>query len=318
VPVFCSEYAESLLESELFGYERGAHSTATEMRAGKFEQANNGTVFLDEIHTLPLAAQVKLLRVLQQRAVNRAGSRNANAISLNIRVMAATNQNLERAVRDGKFREDLFYRLVVVIIAAPPLRERSEDIPALAKHFASGFATRDRRTCGEFTDGAFRLLSEQPWPGNVRQLQNVIDRVVTGVAEKGAAITEQLIIEALAEESVFATLGHSGATISSASPDLIADLVFDDLVNGRIPLEGIKNRSRGIGSVADCLIRGFETGFKQFLGTDRGQKLLESLTSSDVLSRVGLSGRRGGSNALFVCRLRQRLTTIIQDFRDGV
>jgi hypothetical protein len=145
----------------------------------------------------------------------------------------------------------------------------------------------------------------------------MIDRVVSHVAENGATITEELLKEALAEESVFATLGQPSAPTSSASPDVIADLVFDDLANARIPLEGIKNRSQGIGSVAACLIRGFETGVKQFLGTDQGQKLLGSLSSSDLLSRVGLPVRPAGSNAFFVSQLRKRLTTIIQELKDS-
>ena len=317
VPIICSEYPESLLESELFGYESGAHSTATQRRAGKFEQANGGTVFLDEIHTLTLAAQVKLLGVLQERTIRRAGSRTAEPITLNIRVLSSTNENLERAVREGKFRQDLFYRLAVLIVPAPALREHLEDIPALANHFAGEFAARDRVSCCGFTAGAIHLLCNQPWPGNVRQLQNVIERVVSAAAENGAAITEELVNGALAEEYVFATLGQSGAAISSASPDVIADLVFDDLSNGRIPLDGIKNRSQGIGAVAGCLIRGFETGLKQFLGTDQGQKLLGSASSSDLLSRVGLPVRPGGSNALFVCQLRERLTIIIQELKDS-
>jgi DNA-binding NtrC family response regulator len=317
VPVICSEYPESLLESELFGYESGAHSTATQSRAGKFEQADGGTVFLDEIHTLTLAAQVKLLGVLQERTIRRAGSRTAHPIRLNIRVLSATNANLERAVREGKFRQDLFYRLAVLIVPAPALREHTEDIPALAKHFANEIAARDRLGCCRFTDGAIHLLCSQPWPGNVRQLQNVIERVVSAVAENGATITEELVNGALAEEYVFATLDQSGAAITSASPDVIADLIFDDLANGRIPLEGIKNRSQGIGSVASCLIRGFETGLKQFLGTDQGQKLLGSLSSSDLLSRVGLPVRPGGSNAFFVCQLRKQLVTTIRDLKDS-
>jgi hypothetical protein len=137
-------------------------------------------------------------------------------------------------------------------------------------------------------------------------------RVVSNMVES-ETITEQMISNALESESVFATLGQSSMAILSASPDVIADLVFDDLVNDRIPLEGIKNRSQSIGLVANCIIKGFETGFKQFLDTDRGQKLLHNLNSSDLLSRIGLASRQGGSNAFFIQQLRQRLSAIVQD-----
>lgn len=318
VAIVCSAIPESLLESELFGHEHGAFTGATGQRIGQFEQANGGTLFLDEIHTLSVAAQTKLLRVLQEHVIRRVGSSTPEPIRLNIRVLAATNQNLQEAVRSGQFREDLFYRLAVCIIEAPPLRKHTEDIPELARRFVKQFADRDGKQIGGLTDGAIALLSRQSWPGNVRQMQNVIDRAVSDVVSSGATIGEQTIERALEKESVFANLGQASVDISSESADVIASLVFDDLVNGRIPLEGIKNRSQAIGAVAECLIRGFETGFKQFLETDHGQKLLRSLTSSDVLARVGLSSRRGGSNALFVSELRQRLAVVIQHSADAL
>ena len=145
----------------------------------------------------------------------------------------------------------------------------------------------------------------------------MVERLASGVAGNGATITEQLVMGALAQESFFATLDQSSAATAQTSPDVIADLVFDDLANGRIPLEGIKNRSQGIGPLAACLIRGFETGLKQYLGTDQGQKLLGSASSSDLLSRVGLPVRPGGRNAFFVCQLRKQLATIIRDLKDS-
>jgi DNA-binding NtrC family response regulator len=232
-------------------------------------------------------------------------------------VLAATNQNLQEAVRTGQFRQDLFYRLAVCIIESPPLRKHTEDIPELARLFVKQVAERDGKQIGGLTDGAIALLARQSWPGNVRQMQNLIDRAVSDVVLSGASIDEQIIERALEKESVFANLGQPSLNIASESADAIASLVFDDLSNERIPLDGIKNRSQAIGAVADCLIKGFETGFKQFLETDRGQKLLRNLNSSDVLSRVGLSSRRGVSNALFVRQLRDRLTTIIQDSRNA-
>jgi DNA-binding NtrC family response regulator len=232
--------------------------------------------------------------------------------------LAATNQNLQEAVRSRQFREDLFYRLAVCIIEAPPLRKHTEDIPELVERFVKQFADRDGKQINGPTDGAIALLCRQAWPGNVRQLQNVIDRAVSDVVSSGTAIDEGIIVRSLQKEYVFANLGETGVDISTESTDAIAGLVFDDLSNQRIPLEGIKNRSQALGAVAECLINGFEIGFKQFLETDRGQKLLQNLNSSDVLSRVGLSSRRGGSNALFICQLRERLTAIIQDSKSAM
>lgn len=313
VAVVCSALPDSLLESELFGHEKGAFTGAVVQRIGKFEQAQNGTVFLDEIHTLSVATQAKLLRVLQERVIERVGSSTPQPIQLDIRVLAATNQNLQEAVRTGQFRQDLFYRLAVSIIESPPLRKHAEDIPELAKLFLKQFADRDRKKIGGFTDGAVALLTRQTWPGNVRQMQNVIDRAVGDLVSNETTVDERTIARALDKESVFANLGLPAVDLPSESTDAIAGLVFDDLSNERIPLEGIKNRSKAIGAVAECLINGFAVGFKQFLETDRGQKLLQNLNSSDLLSRLGLSGRRGGSNALFVCRLRDRLASIIQE-----
>jgi len=256
--------------------------------------------------------------VLQERVIERVGSSTPQPIRLNIRVLAATNQNLQEAVRLGQFRQDLFYRLAVSIIESPPLRKHAEDIPNLAQSFLKQFADRDGKKIGRLTDGAIALLSRQAWPGNVRQVQNVIDRAVGDVVSNETVIDEATIARALEKESVFENLGQSSVDLSSESVDAIAALVFDDLSNERIPLEGIKNRSHAIGAVAECLINGFEVGFKQFLETDRGQKLLQNLNSSDVLSRVGLSSRRGGSNALFICQLRDRLTAIIQDSKSAM
>jgi transcriptional regulator with GAF, ATPase, and Fis domain len=318
VAVNCGALPETLLESELFGHEKGAFTGAGSQRIGRFEQANRGIVFLDEIHTLSPATQVKLLRVLQEHVIERVGSSEPQPVSLDIRVLAATNQNLLEAVRTKQFREDLFYRLAVCIIEAPPLRKHTEDIPEMARLFLKQVADRDGKQMGEITAGAIALLSRQTWPGNVRQMKNLIDRAANDVVLSGATVDERTIQCALEKESVFANLGQTTMDISTESADVIASLVFDDLSNERIPLEGIKNRSQAIGAVADCLIKGFETGFKQFLETDRGQKLLRNLNSSDVLSRVGLSSRRGGSNALFICQLRDRLTAIIQDSKNAM
>ena len=176
VAVNCAAIPESLAESELFGHEKGAFTDAHQTRPGKFELAQNGTVFLDEVAELSLAAQAKLLRVLEERKITRVGG--TEAIPVYARIITATNQNLQQRVAEGRFREDLFYRLNTVILTLPPLRERGDDIILLAEHFLAEFATRIRRPVPELTPEAKAFLMQYPWPGNVRELRNVMERVV--------------------------------------------------------------------------------------------------------------------------------------------
>ncbi len=176
VKVNCAALVESLLESELFGHEKGAFTGADRRREGKFVQAEGGTVFLDEISETSPAMQAKLLRVLQEHEIQRVGGQET--IKVNARVVAATNRVLEEAVQEGKFREDLYYRLNVVTLQVPPLRERNEDIPALANHFLEKFAVRNRRQVEGITPRAMDMLLKHPWPGNVRELENAIERGV--------------------------------------------------------------------------------------------------------------------------------------------
>jgi len=168
---------ENLLESELFGYEKGAFSGATASKPGKFELADKGTLFLDEIGDVPPAIQVKLLRVLQDREFERLGG--TRTLKVDVRLIAATNRDLRAALEEGTFREDLYYRLNVVAIDIPPLREHREDIPALADFFLAKFARESGKPVQGFTPRATQLLTEFRWPGNVRELQNVIERAVT-------------------------------------------------------------------------------------------------------------------------------------------
>jgi len=174
VKINCTAIPESLMESELFGYEKGAFTGATSSRPGKFEQAEGGTVFLDEIGDVPPAIQVKLLRVLQERELERLGSNKT--ISIDVRVIAATNVDLRQAIEDGEFREDLYYRLNVFPLTIPPLRERCEDIPALATHFLARLASQNGRPAPDLSTGARDALMNYPWPGNVRELENVLER----------------------------------------------------------------------------------------------------------------------------------------------
>jgi two-component system NtrC family response regulator len=176
IAVNCAALPETLAESELFGHRKGAFTGAVSDRPGKFEAANEGTVFLDEIGDLPLALQVKLLRALQEREIDKLGS--TRPIKINVRILAASNRNLKNLVEDGQFREDLYYRLSVVTIEIPPLRERREDIPLLAQHFLSELRTRYQLPQLTFAEDALERLSHYDWPGNVRELQNMVERLV--------------------------------------------------------------------------------------------------------------------------------------------
>lgn len=177
VPVNCGAIPESLLESELFGHEKGAFTGASSSRIGRFELAHGGTLFLDEISELPLSLQVKLLRVLQERSFERVGG--AKTIHVDVRIIVATNQDLERAVEEKRFRKDLFYRLNVIPITIPPLRERKEDIPLLIDHFIRRFNEKKQQKIEGISPDAEKLLMEYPWPGNIRELENLIERLVT-------------------------------------------------------------------------------------------------------------------------------------------
>ena len=175
IKVNCAAIPDTLLESELFGHVRGAFTGATAPRKGKFSLADGGTILLDEIATLGIALQAKLLRVLQEREFEPLGAERVERV--NVRVIAATNRDLRELVAAGRFQEDLYYRLHVVPIAVPPLRERLDDVPALAEFFAVKHAARSGRTV-ELEDAAISALQEHEWPGNVRQLENTIERAV--------------------------------------------------------------------------------------------------------------------------------------------
>ena len=176
IPVNCGAIPESLLESELFGHERGAFTGAARTHMGRFEVANGGTIFLDEVGDMSPALQVKLLRVLQEQHFERVGG--TKGIRVDVRIIAATNRNLEEAIARGEFREDLYYRLSVIPLNLPPVRERKEDIPLLLHHCMDQFnRMRDRKLQG-FSPGALRILVNYHWPGNVRELENLVDRLV--------------------------------------------------------------------------------------------------------------------------------------------
>src|SRR5574341_191046 len=182
----CAALPDTLLESEMFGHERGAFTDARELKRGLLEVADGGTVFLDEIGEMPLPLQPKLLRVLETRSFKRVGG--TRDIQVNVRIIAATNLDLAKAVADGRFREDLYYRLKVFPVAIPPLRDRPEDIPVLAEYFVKHFNTALKKTIDGFTPEALELLRAYAWPGNVRELKNLIERAVVLSRSPGIAI----------------------------------------------------------------------------------------------------------------------------------
>jgi two-component system response regulator HydG len=183
VPVNCAALPETILEAELFGYEKGAFTGAVQRHDGRFVQADGGTLFLDEIGEIPTHVQVKLLRVIQEREVERLGGRT---MKVDLRLVAATNQDLRAAVREGRFREDLYYRLNIIPVPIPPLRDRRDDIALLAEHFLQLYAARNNRTIAGFSRAAADAMSRYDWPGNVRELENTVERAV--VLSRGSAI----------------------------------------------------------------------------------------------------------------------------------
>jgi nitrogen regulation protein NR(I) len=193
----CVAIPDSLLESELFGYEKGAFTGANHRRVGKLEQASGGTVFLDEIGDMPFSLQSKMLRLLQERSIERLGGRET--IPVDVRIIAATNRNLETAIEAGRFREDLYYRLKVVTIWLPPLKERFGDIPLLSEYFLSRFFKELGMDCPGITPEAEMLLASHPWPGNVRELANTIQKTV--IFNRGAPLSADNISHAISEKS---------------------------------------------------------------------------------------------------------------------
>lgn len=186
IAVHCAALSENLLESELFGHERGAFTGANERRIGRFESADGGTLFLDEIGEISASTQVKLLRFLENKTIERVGG--TKPIELDVRLVAATNRNLEQMVREGKFREDLFFRLNVVRIVMPPLRDRPDDVPLLLTHFLKQFSDENKVPLVTLEPGAVRTMQAYSWPGNIRELRNFCENVV--VLHRGGSLTE--------------------------------------------------------------------------------------------------------------------------------
>jgi DNA-binding NtrC family response regulator len=214
----CAALSESLLESELFGHEKGAFTGADQMRKGRFELADGGTLLLDEISEISPQVQAKLLRVLQERQFERVGS--SVTMEVDVRVIATTNRDLSRAVARGDFRQDLFFRLNVLPIRLPPLRDRRGDIPALAEHFLKMQAARDGREVKRFDEQAMRTLTEYPWPGNIRELENICERaaVLSPGRTIGAAVIRPWLTVAT---DPGAADGPNGATLEEVERQVI-------------------------------------------------------------------------------------------------
>ena len=204
VAVSCAALAETLLESELFGHEKGAFTGAAQQKRGKFEMAHGGTIFLDEIGDISPKLQVDLLRVLQERSFYRVGG--SEEVRVDVRVIAATHVNLQEAVAAGHFRDDLFYRLNVIEIRIPPLRDRREDVPLLARHFLERLSHELGKEIGDISESGLRVLMDHNWPGNVRELENAIERAM--VTCRGRILTDE----------DFAFLAHNGAARSWTIP----------------------------------------------------------------------------------------------------
>ena len=239
VAINCGAIPEALLESELFGHARGAFTGATDERRGLFEEADGGTLFLDEIAELPVPLQVKLLRALQEGEVRRVGDNASRTVD--VRVVAATARDLDSEVASGRFRADLFYRINVVRLHLPPLRDRGEDIPALARHFATLCGERFGMRSPRISRGAMRLLMEYGWPGNVRELENVIERAI--VLSDGEEIAAEHLPGAMSGGGADAGGAPGSAEASDLSVKRQGELLERSLIKRALERTG-GNRTR--------------------------------------------------------------------------
>jgi two-component system response regulator HydG len=229
VVVDCGALVETLFESELFGHVKGSFTGAHETKHGRFEVANGGTIFFDEISNISLNIQAKLLRALQEREVTRIGS--SRPIKVDVRIIAATNENLAQAVRKETFREDLFYRLSVVPIQLPPLRERKEDIPLLVEHFLEKYNKKAKKNVAAISPQAIRALAEYDWPGNIRELENTIERAV--VLSRGGGIDlEDLVYHGIGTTvSTLALAGGKSRTLEDIEKEYIRSVLREQYGN---------------------------------------------------------------------------------------
>ena len=231
VSINCGAIPENLLESELFGHVKGAFTGAVQTRIGRFEQASGGSIFLDEIGNMPLALQVKLLRVLQEREFERVGGNTT--VKIDVRIIAATSSNLEQMVEEGTFREDLFYRLNVIPINLPPLRERREDIPLLVQRFIGHFCETHKLDLKTVSPQIMKALMAYEWPGNIRQLENIVERMVALTGNRPAILPADLPSEIHSRESLSLTplieIPEEGINFQNVVTDMERELILQSL-----------------------------------------------------------------------------------------
>jgi two-component system nitrogen regulation response regulator NtrX len=230
IEVNCAAIPEELIESELFGHEKGSFTGATTQRRGKFDQAHKGTLFLDEIGDMSLKTQAKVLRILQEHKFERVGGNKT--IEVDVRVIAATNKDLEKEIAEGRFREDLFYRLNVIPFYVPPLRERKADIPQLATHFLEYFCSKESRDTKVLDEEAVQAIKSYSWPGNVRELKNLIERLV--IMSPGNTITRNQLPQAVSDkketlEKDQETHNFSAATFRNAKEEFEKEFLIQKL-----------------------------------------------------------------------------------------
>jgi nitrogen regulation protein NR(I) len=282
IAINCAAIPENLLESELFGHERGAFTGADQRRIGRFEQADQGTLFLDEIGDLPPNTQVKLLRVLQQQTFQRVGG--TEPISVDVRIIAATHRSLETMIQAGKFREDLFHRLNVVCLQLPPLRERREDIPVLAQHFLRKYAGDFGIDSPTISAEALAQLQVHSWPGNVRELENMTRRLLLGA--RGLSINAEAVRQTLATRNAESTpLGH---TFRAYAGELLARAQKGELPDAHTQM--LAEAEREILTQAFSLAEGNQAKAARWLGLSR-------FTLREKLKQLGLHPDVNGANS---------------------
>ena len=272
IAVNCAAIPGTLLESELFGHERGAFTGADARRIGRFEQADGGTIFLDEIGDMPVNTQVKLLRVLQEKSIQRLGGRDG--LRIDVRVLVATHRDLEAAMREKQFREDLFFRLNVVVIELPPLRKRPEDIPDTVRYFLARYGTELGFKGPSIHPEALRLLQQQPWPGNVRELENVVRKAL--LMARGYPIGLDEASRACAGSPA---PGVSGQSLAGCVSELLAAVSRGEIENAHAAL--IEAAERELFTQAIQLAQGNQAKAARWLGISR-------LTMREKLTRLGL------------------------------
>jgi DNA-binding NtrC family response regulator len=273
IAVNCAAIPETLLESELFGHEKGAFTGAEARRIGRFEQAHGGTLFLDEIGDMNVNTQVKLLRVLQERCIQRVGGKET--VPIDVRVIAATHRDLEKAIAEGEFREDLFYRVNVVTIVLPPLARRREDVPELARYFAGRYAADFGIESPSLHPDAIEFLTEQPWPGNVRELENVVRKALLRARGYTVGIVE--VREALGDARPKAA--GEAASLASYIGELLAAAHRGEIESAQEPL--METVERELYAQAIELAHGNQAKAARWIGVSR-------LTMREKLTHFGL------------------------------